>query len=790
MSRFRDFLKYPGVVILVVASAVAGGVSQPAVAGCFLAVVGVWVLAGGVAGMPPKGVVFWWGAWVWGLFGLLPPWGAETGMDRILVYQPWVALESLVLFLTGLTFFTWWLANPVGERARLQTLRLFGGAVAIFGLLALMAKVQRWPLPFLDDAAGYGFFPNRNHMSNWLALGGISSAVAILADARKQRWPWVIVSFISVGGVLTCLAANSSRGGLLVFFLGLVLWAAALAWAGPNRILGIILLILTLLAATTLLFTGAKPLERMRDPAWIRTEAGPGMEEERMNLDFRLLAAKDAIGVVAAHPFRGFGPGNFEHAFPPYRTRTFTVPSTMGHPENDWLWFACEYGLPALMLAGIGTCLLFRNAAPGKNREGWITRSGCAAAVAAFLLHGLMDVPGHRPGAVMAALMLAGLAFARKRQAELVPATAWLRALIWVPGALVVLAGIFWLAGLVGQRGWPALAAAERAKAEVVANWRKVEIPKAVAGADRGLSSVPMDPVLRFLKGKTLLMFEEMEDAASREFSIQKNLQPFSIYVRLDQAFAWAEWVPDQPERALEAYRDALLLAEKFPVDAHTSAKTVLDSFSGACRLAPGLRPWAASLWRSRPNLYARWLNQASPEEFFPALAALRATDPDLADWDAEARQTLFLAWARKGDRDELVKELVARSGWQQAGWPILAQIYIQQGKKKEAVELVLEYLPTPTLPGRDFSGLEAERRWYRSPRDASAAFVLAETRRENGDLTGARVVLEKMTERPETPAYFWWLQARVEAAEKRWDPATASLLRYLEKAVKDWPRI
>jgi hypothetical protein len=789
MNSFRDFLKFPGVVILAVTSALAGGISQPAVAGCFLTAVGVWVLLGGVAGRPPYGVWFWWGAWGWGLLGLLPPWGAVAGADRIPVYQPWVTLESLVLFLAGLTFFTWWLANPVGERVRLLILRTFGIAVAVFGLLALMAKVQRWPLPFLDGAAEYGFFPNRNHMSNWLALGGISSAVAILADARKKHWPWVIVSFLAVGGVLTCLAANSSRGGLLVFFLGLVIWAGALAWTGPDRILGIVLLILTLLAATTLLFAGAKPLERMRDPAQIRTEAGPGMEEE-MNLDFRLLAAKDAWGVLAQHPLRGLGPGNFEHAFPPYRTRTFTVPSTMGHPENDWLWFACEYGLPALILAGIGTWRLFRNAAPGKNREGWITRAGCAAAVAAFLLHGLMDVPGHRPGALMAALMLAGLAFARKRQAELVRPPAWLGLLLQVFGALVVIAGLSWLAGLVGQKGWPALAAGERAKAEVVVHWRKVEIPQAVAAADRGLDSVPMDPVLRFLKGKTLLMFEEMEDSAAREFILQKRLQPYSVYFHLDQALAWAEWVPDQPERALEAYRDALVVAEKFPPNAHTSTKTVLDAFVGACRLAPSLRSLAAGLWRSRPGLYAQWLNQTPPEEFLPALAALRASDPELVDWDAKARGSLFLAWARKGDRAELAKELEKRADWLEAGWPILAQLYIQQGRKMEAVELVLQKLPQPALPDRAFSGLEAERRWYRSPRDAAAAFVLAETRRENGDLTGARVVLENMTERPETPAYFWWLRARVEAAEQRWDPAWTSLQRYVDREVKDWPRM
>jgi len=699
-------------------------------------------------------------------------------------------LESLVLFLAGLAFFTWCLGNPVGEQVRLKTLRLYGGAVAVLGLLALMAKVQRWPLPFLDESAEYGFFPNRNHMSNWLALGGIASAVAALADARKKHWPWVIVSFLAVGGVLTCLAANSSRGGLLMFFFGVVIWAAALAWAGPNRILGIVLLILTLLAATTLLFVGAKPLERIKDPAQIRTEAGPELAEREMDLDFRLLAAQDSWEAMARHPWLGLGPGNFRYAFQIYRTRTFAVPSTMFHPESDFWWLGVEYGWPALGLMVTGIFGLFLRAGPGKNREGWITRAGCAAAVLAFLLHGLVDVPGHRPGAVMAALMMGGMAFARKREAGLLPAQAsWTWGLRGA-GGIVLLAGLFWCAGVWNQAAWPASVAATRAKEQIVRAWREADPLRALAAAQRGTQAVPLDSALLFLQGKTMLMFEEMEDQAAVPFARQKNLVPYSLSVRLDQALAWAEWVPDQPERALEAFRDALVVAEKFPPNAHTSTKTVLDAFVGACRFAPELRPLAAGLWQSQPQLYARWLQQAPAEEFLPALAALRASDPDLADWDTKAQEMLFLAWARKGDRAELAQEMGSRASWQEAGWPILAQIYIQQEKKKEAVELLLQRLPTPALPGRDFSGLEAERRWYRSPRDAAAAFVLSETRRENGDLTGARVVLEKMTERPETPAYFWWLRARVEAAEERWGPAWTSLQRYLERGVQNWAEL
>ena len=89
MKHLRIFLKFPGIVILTVASALAGGISQPAIAGCFLLVLGIYTLVGGVIGFPHRGVLFWWGAWVRGLLGLVCPLGGG-GPDSIPVYQPWV----------------------------------------------------------------------------------------------------------------------------------------------------------------------------------------------------------------------------------------------------------------------------------------------------------------------------------------------------------------------------------------------------------------------------------------------------------------------------------------------------------------------------------------------------------------------------------------------------------------------------------------------------------------------------------------------------------------------------
>ncbi|NBT90915.1 MAG: hypothetical protein EBT50_08870 [Verrucomicrobia bacterium] len=195
-------------------------------------------------------------------------------------------------------------------------------------------------------------------------------------------------------------------------------------------------------------------------------------------------------------------------------------------------------------------------------------------------------------------------------------------------------------------------------------------------------------------------------------------------------------------------------------------------------------------LIENQPRLISAYLAALPPQDFQPALAALLAGDPDLTGWSRESLASLLLAWARRGEPGSLFPVLEKKSAWWEAGWPLLAQLWAKTGRTQDAIELVDRYLPPPPLPDEPCPPNQAESRWYRSPRDYGAAFVLAETRRKNGDLTGARVVLEKITERPEAPAYFWWLRSRLEKEEGRFGPAWESFRKYLERTVPGWPNI
>jgi O-antigen ligase len=773
------------------ASAFFGGMIQPIPLGIFLLINGLCILICGISSTLPKSYYLWAGtlfflALLSSYFHLtpagLPPAATQLG----------VSLESSFLLGAALLVLGWILGNPQGERKRLWIFRTYGWLVATTGILALIFQTQRWSFPFTVPTA-YGIFPNPNHMSNWLAIAGILLAGTVYADIRKRQFLLAGFSFLGIAAILTCLAANSSRGGLGIFFLGLIAWAVAQTLAGPNKKVGIFLLAGAALAATTLLYQGAKPLERMKKSGTnlpeIQTKAGPEEDSSDPTLDFRLLLQRDALDLSAAHAWLGTGPGNFRYFFPSYRERTAATQSQAIHPESDWVWFLCEFGWPAMLVLLAGIFFLLRQAGPGRNKEGWITRSAGGAALLAFGLHGLADVPGHRIGTVWPILMVAGLICARKKEGENRAPASWEIWLVRGLGLALALGALLWTWGVATGGNWPATVAAAQSKAAVGAEWKAGSVEKALQAAERGRDLAPYDSVLRFLYGKALLFFDDTERETAAEFEIQAKLEPCIFIVPLDQATAWLEILPDRPELALPAYREALARS-RFKLADNRGPEHVVEHMMRMSQRAPRLESQILPLIQDRPELVSLYLTRLPPEKFKPALAGILAANPDLQGWPPKSIGNLLVAWARRGQADTLLPLLETKPSWQEEGWPILAQLWAKAGRNKEALQLASRQLPPPTLPDDPCPPNQAESRWYRSPRDYGAAYVLAETRRKKGDLVGARVVLEKITERPEAPAYFWWLRSRVETEEGRDAAAWESLRKYLQRAVPQFPNV
>jgi O-antigen ligase len=115
----------------------------------------------------------------------------------------------------------------------------------------------------------------------------------------------------------------------------------------------------------------------------------------------------DTIHVAAAFPVFGSGFGTFATVYPQYRSPE--VRHFYKHAHNDLLQVAAEGGLIGLvllfMLLGPLSVAMTRGLAGQKGTLG----VGVAAALAAFLLHSLVDFNAHIPANAATAAVLAGV---------------------------------------------------------------------------------------------------------------------------------------------------------------------------------------------------------------------------------------------------------------------------------------------------------------------------------------------------------------------------------------------
>src|SRR5207248_5477492 len=157
-----------------------------------------------------------------------PPWRSDlirlgAFLPDTISAQPWLTLEAFFSLLLGLSWGYYLLALEWNGRSRqwawwsiaAMTVLLAGGLTVAFLLK------QR--IPFRPEVPEFGFFPNRNHSSNVLALGGIviyAIGMQRLKDGSRTWWGWLVCLAL----VCSALIVNYSRAGIILLFAGMLAW--------------------------------------------------------------------------------------------------------------------------------------------------------------------------------------------------------------------------------------------------------------------------------------------------------------------------------------------------------------------------------------------------------------------------------------------------------------------------------------------------------------------------------------------------------------------------------------
>lgn len=651
--------------------------------------------------------------------------------------QPWASFEAWVLSLAGLAWFyaaSSWEINHQGRRW------FFFAASGVVGLLAvavLSGNTSAASDPLADSSAGFSLFPDRKQAANLLVVGGVAAFGYAMCGLRNRRL-LPLLGVIAAVGCFWALAWDGSSTGLPLIFSGMLLGYFLQLATGrvPKRIK--LSFALILVGFAVFLAYAAWPNEGVPDSAGA-SDGGSGA--------LRVPLAKDTWTMIRAAPLTGHGLGTYAAVFPQYRDQSASAQG-VGHPGNDFLWFAAESGIPAAALL-LGFLLAYLRRCRGLSRgPGGGYRLVALAALLVFLLHGLVDVSGHRPGAIYFAILLAVLALP---QTKVKKAAYGPRLWRWCGGFLVAVGSLWALSGLTGLPLHSAIAA-ERYASKAGENIAAGDDEAGLRYLEKWIDLRPLDWRAYFERAVLTLSRSEGGQDAAADFMRARFVEPNRGAVALEEGFAW---IPYDPERAIVAWRE--VFSRKLP-DPEQAYQRMLDEAENNDTLMAGL----ARLSRLDQDFRVRFLSGESGDYFTRELARELEEDGRLARFSRRQRTAIVENWIERGEEESAEKFLRNNESRLDRPWWLWSLLRKEQANFEEAVRLIRTAITPPDMPEsqKKDTGVERLQRGFAvAPGDLSTGTALLQSYLEQENFREVNQIAREMIEaQSRVPGYvtYW----------------------------------
>ena len=336
-------------------------------------------------------------------WGFMPEWHRHLTQDLHVPLgifrtpQPWLTLQSCGLLLFGVIWTYYLFAQEWSAAEKSRALRLFVVGIILLAAVSIVVFYVGFRIPGWNQQENRGWFPNRNQTADVLALGGIVNYAIAFKQLQKREWT-TSLWLAGLGCICGALVISYSRAGILMFFSGIGLWHLGSIFRpkeGKSMDLGAAALLMLL---SLFLLFGGTTLERFLH---VSDAANPTATE------YRTLIQEDALRVSLQAPLFGVGLGNFEPVFTSLREISADQNRTI-HPESDWLWMAVEMGWGAPLFLLFGLSWWTTQCLPFALKSGESLRRAAMVAVVMFIVHGFVDVSGHRLGSIGVAILLCG----------------------------------------------------------------------------------------------------------------------------------------------------------------------------------------------------------------------------------------------------------------------------------------------------------------------------------------------------------------------------------------------
>lgn len=625
--------------------------------------------------------------------------------------QPWLSW-----FWWGLLVLTFFLGVVLlstsleGER-----LAFFFHAVALvvglYAVLSIFAYHSGWKYPFASNAP-FGFLPNKNHTATLLVTGAlVSFGLMQWSVAHGWRLSAVLAALCGAPPLAALLFFSNSRAGVVFLVAGLVIWAAGAGRSGSRKVIlsgaGILVAFLLVLFAV-----GGSEVRTRLAVLWQEASSVEAQVEDGSagDLDFRQPIFRDTVRMIAEQPAVGVGLGQFHYVFPQYRKESSRAARIL-HPESDWLMVASESGIPAAaVLLGLVAWYAVRSWRGRAGPDG-LLRWTAASAVLAAVLHGVIDVPWHRPAVGWFLIVLALVAVPKSPVPLKHPA--WLR----IPFALggIGLLGLAFLWSRDLRAGQPPLpyrwSEYNRRLTEL---GRREDYEAGEVLAAEAVKIYPLEKnahywVLAFTEASGGQLDAVIEDA--------RAVDPVLPQLATGQA---ALWRGVDASREAEAWSEAVrraLAIDGLQNDANlTGASGMVERATQSLRGSAAAQTQLLARMGEHPVLKAYWFRSADPE----AIDAWFEGGPDTVGWldglPEAVRMAVLQRWVALPSAAAAVDYMEARGGAAVYGRQ-LANHYAKEGDKERAVRMLagaegvsLEGWTMGGEFGGQLAGLEAQR--------------------------------------------------------------------------------
>jgi O-antigen ligase len=667
--------------------------------------------------------------------------------------QPWLTFESTLQFFLGLSWSYYLLGTDWSLAARKKAWNFI--ALLIVGLSgALIAAhfLQR-RIPFWPDTPQFGFFPNRNHTSNVLGVGGILVyALALDSFARKQRHWWIWIAVLSV--ICSALILDYSRAGIILLAGGSVAWHVFWLITSSNKRRPLIAFSAILLLLFLFIWNGGETIMRF-----------VGEESDYLSPgNMRFAIYRDTLGLIAQSPLIGIGLRNFGFVFATSQQHSIG-PDVAVHPESDWLWAAAELGWLAPLFIGVLFVWWIKRCFPFQPGTFRLLRFAAMVCGCGFALHAFFDVPGHHIGAILPTLLLAGTALHPNplfKRSSVIPI------LFRLTGIMLLLAAFFWFSSFAGSMKLPTNVTVEHWQKEIDRALDQNDYENASGMASRALRIAPLDWSIYYQRAVAEVGLHARAPA-KRDFAIARYLLPQWPDLSLKEGSSWA--LAGEIDEAFESWAGML---HQFP----QQAPNLYGEIYGLIRDQAELRDGWRLLGRDNKKCLLVFLQNASPVEFRVELDRLLADDPELRSFDAAEKGTFFEAWFNNGDKLELAEVLREKPEWGAIAWKQLARAYAEYGDYRNACATVREFASIPSVPepptARTSADLEVEARLHPADIDVGAASCLALAKEDRIEQALAR--LQALHEVKGFPDYLRNLEAQLWERKGDWGKAWDAL--------------